>query len=73
VQSLVLGFSIALLYPIFIIAMVRFSTALRSWACQEKSDTWVACGREAVRTYLFILFPIVLFYLFSQFSICLLV
>ena len=59
-HSLVLGLAIALLYPNFIIAMVRFSIALESWAYGEKSDDWIAGGRETVRAYLFILFPIVL-------------
>ncbi len=60
VHALLVGFAIALLYPTFIIAMVRFSLALKSWAYQEKSDNWIASGRETVRAYLFILFPIVL-------------
>lgn len=60
VQSLLLGLTIALLYPTFIIAMVRFSMVLRTWAYREKNDNWVASGRETMRVYLFILFPIVL-------------
>ena len=59
-ESLLAGFTIALLYPIFIIAMVRFSVALKSWAYGKKFDNWVASGRETMRTYLFILFPLVL-------------
>ena len=59
-ESLLMGLAIALFYPIFIIAMVRFSVALKSWAYGKKFDNWVASGRETVRTYLFILFPIVL-------------
>ncbi len=59
-QSLLVGLAIALLYPIFIIAMVRFSVALKSWAHGEKFDDWVASGRETVRAYLFVLFPLVL-------------
>ena len=59
-HSLVLGLAIALLYPTFVIAMVRFSIALKSWAYGEKSDDWIAGGRETVRAYLFILFPLVL-------------
>ena len=59
-KSLLVGLAIALLYPTFIIAMVRFSVALKSWAHREKFDDWVASGREAVRAYLFVLFPLVL-------------
>jgi hypothetical protein len=59
-QSLLAGTAIALFYPTFIIAMVRFSMALKSWAQGEKSDDWIAGGRETVRAYLFILFPVVL-------------
>ena len=58
-HSLALGLAIALLYPILIIAMVRFSIALKSWAYSEKSDDWIAGGGETVKAYLFILFPIV--------------
>ena len=58
--GLLLGFVISLFYPVFIIAMVRFSMALKSWAYGEKSDYWIAKGRETARTYLFILFPVVL-------------
>ncbi|MEJ2364110.1 MAG: hypothetical protein P8075_15760 [Deltaproteobacteria bacterium] len=59
-ESLLMGLVIALFYPVFIIAMVRFSVALKSWAYGKKFDNWVASGRETVRTYLLILFPIVL-------------
>jgi hypothetical protein len=59
-KSMLLGLTFALLYPTFIIAMVRFSVALRSWAHREKFDDWVASGRETVRTYLFVFFPLVL-------------
>jgi hypothetical protein len=59
-KSLLLGLAFTLLYPTFIIAMVRFSVALKSWAHREKFDDWVASGRETVRTYLFVLFPLVL-------------
>jgi len=59
-KSMLLGLAFALLYPTFIIAMVRFSVALRSWAHGEKFDDWVASGRETVRTYLFLFFPLVL-------------
>ncbi|UCG20845.1 MAG: hypothetical protein JSU80_14235 [Deltaproteobacteria bacterium] len=59
-KSMLLGLAFALLYPTFIIAMVRFSVALRSWAHGEKFDDWVASGRETIRTYLFLFFPIVL-------------
>lgn len=59
-KSLLVGLAIALLYPPFIVAMVRFSVALKSWAHSEKNDDWVASGRETVRAYLFILFPLVL-------------
>ena len=59
-HGLLLGLAISLFYPVFIIAMVRFSMALKSWAYGEKSDDWVASGRETARAYLFILFPIVL-------------
>lgn len=58
--SLLVGLAIAILYPTFIIAMVRFSVALKSWAHGEKFDDWVASGRETVRAYLFVLFPVVL-------------
>ena len=58
--GLLLGLAISLFYPLFIMAMVRFSLALKSWAYDEKSDDWVAKGRETARAYLFILFPIVL-------------
>ena len=59
-KSVLVGLAIALLYPTFIIAMVRFSVALKSWAHREKFDDWVASGRQTVRAYLFILFPVVL-------------
>ncbi len=59
-KSLLVGLAIALLYPTFIIAMVRFSVALKSWAHREKFDDWVASDRETVRAYLFVLFPLVL-------------
>jgi hypothetical protein len=59
-KSMLLGLAFTLLYPTFIIAMVRFSVALRSWAHREKFDDWVASGRETVRTYLFVFFPLVL-------------
>ena len=59
-ESLLMGLAIALLYPTFIIAMVTFSVALKSWAYGKKFDNWVASGRETVRTSLLILFPIVL-------------
>ena len=59
-KSLLVGLAIAMLYPTFIIAMVRFSVALKSWAHREKFDDWVASGRETVRAYLFLLFPVVL-------------
>ena len=59
-HGLFLGLVIALFYPVFVIAMVRFSMALKSWAYGEKSDDWIAKGRETARAYLFILFPIVL-------------
>jgi len=59
-KSLLVGLAFALLYPTFIIAMVRFSVALKSWAHGEKFDDWVASGRETLRTYLFVLFPLVL-------------
>ena len=59
-KSVLVGLAIALLYPTFIIAMVRFSVALKSWAHREKFDDWIASGRETVRAYLFVLFPVVL-------------
>jgi len=59
-EALLVGLAIVLLYPAFIIAMVRFSLALRSWAHGEEFDDWVASGRETVRAYLFLLFPLVL-------------
>ena len=59
-KSVLVGLAIVLLYPAFIIAMVRFSVALKSWAHGEKFDDWVASGRQTVRAYLFILFPVVL-------------
>jgi hypothetical protein len=59
-QSLLVGLAFALLYPTFIIAMVRFSVALKSWAYREQFDDWVASGQETVRAYLFLLFPLVL-------------
>ena len=59
-KSLLVGLAITLLYPTFIIAMVRFSVALKSWAHREKFDDWVASGQETVRAYLFVLFPVVL-------------
>ena len=59
-ESLLAGLAIALLYPIFIIAMVSFSVALKSWAYGKKFDNWVASGRETVRTYFLVLFPLVL-------------
>ncbi|NIQ91201.1 MAG: hypothetical protein GWN86_05750 [Desulfobacterales bacterium] len=59
-HGLLLGLAISLFYPVFVIAMVRFSMALKSWAYGEKSDDWIAKGRETARAYLFILFPIVL-------------
>ena len=59
-HGLLLGLAISLFYPVFIIAMVRFSMTLKSWAYGEKSDDWIANGRETARVYLFILFPIVL-------------
>jgi hypothetical protein len=57
---LLVGLAFALLYPSFIIAMVKFSVALKSWAHGEKFDDWIASGRETVRAYLFVLFPLVL-------------
>jgi hypothetical protein len=59
-KSLLMGLAITLLYPALIIAMVRFSVALKSWAYGKKFDSWVASGRETVRAYLFLLFPLVL-------------
>jgi hypothetical protein len=59
-KSLLVGLAFALLYPSFIIAMVRFSVALKSWAHGEKFDDWIANDRETVRAYLFLLFPLVL-------------
>ena len=59
VNGLLLGLAISLFYPVFIIAMVRFCMALKSWTYGEKSDDWIARGREAARVYLFILFPVV--------------
>ena len=60
IKALLVGLAILLLYPAFIIAMVRFSLALKSWAHGEELDDWVASGRETVRAYLFLLFPLVL-------------
>lgn len=59
-KSVLVGLSITLLYPTLIIAMVRFSVALKSWAHREKFDDWVASNRQTVRAYLFVLFPVVL-------------
>ena len=59
-RSLLMGLAIALLYPFFIIAMVRFSVALKSWAHRERCDDWIAGDRETLRAYLFVLFPVVL-------------
>jgi hypothetical protein len=59
-RSLLMGLAIALLYHSFIIAMVRFSVALKSWAHRERYDDWIAGDRETLRAYLFVLFPIVL-------------
>lgn len=59
-KSLLMGLAIALLYPSFIIAMVRFSVALKSWAHRERYDDWIASDRETLRAYLFVIFPVVL-------------
>ena len=59
-RSLFMGLAIALLYPFFIIAVVRFSVALKSWAHRERYDDWIVADRETLRAYLFVLFPVVL-------------
>ena len=51
-HGLLLGLAISLFYPFFIIAMVRFSMALKSWTYGEKSEDWIAGGRETARAYL---------------------